>query len=167
MILQIGDGKFDIDMERTMAYSAAEAAAHCDCAYCRNFYASVDEKYPNLRPFLARFGIDIEAPDEMLPFDQPNEMWYENVYSVSGRILSGSGHTFTVDGVEVWIYCENKLHINQTIPEPHFFIGVGMMVLPWVLDEPMEGVISAANEPPFLKRMWNRLLSRLEKTDLQ
>lgn len=163
MILQIGDWTFDIDITRTMEYSAAEAAEHCTCAYCRNFYASVDEKYPNLRPFLAQFGLDIEAPDEMLPFDGPQEMWYENVYSVSGRIISGAEHTFTVDGVEVRIYSENKLHINQTIPKPHFFIGVGIMVLPWVLDEPMEGALSAANEPSFLKKMWDRLLSRRKK----
>ena len=167
MILRLDDWEFDIDMERTMEYSTAEAAEHCDCAYCRNFYAAVDERYPNLRPFLAQFGIDIEAPDEMMPFDQPQEMWYENVYSVGGRILSGSEHTFIVDGIEVSIYSENKLQINQMIPEPHFFIGVGMMVLPWVLDEPMEAVVSTANEPSFLKRMWDRLLGKAKKTDIQ
>ena len=53
MILQIDDWKFDIDMERTMEYSAKEAAEHCDCAYCRNFYAAVDEHCSDLRPFLA------------------------------------------------------------------------------------------------------------------
>ena len=37
MILKIDDWEFDIDLERTMAYSAAEAADHCTCAYCRNF----------------------------------------------------------------------------------------------------------------------------------
>lgn len=167
MILQIGDCSFDIDITRTMEYSAAEAAGHCDCSYCRNFYAAVDTSYPNLRPFLARFGIDIEAPDEMMPFDRPGEMWYENVYSVSGRILSGSEHTFIVDGIEVWIYSENKLHINQTISQPHFFIGVGMMVLPWVLDEPMEDAVSPANEPSFLKKMWERFLSYFQKDNFQ
>lgn len=166
MILQIDDWIFDIDMERTMERSAAEAREHCTCAYCRNFYAAVDARYPNLRPFLAQFGIDIEAPDEMMPFDFPDEMWYENVYSVSGRILSAEEIAFTIDGVEVWIYSENKIHINPISPEPCFFIGVGMTVLPWVLDEPMKDVLSPANEPSFLKKMWDKLLGKADNTGI-
>ena len=31
MIIRIDDWVFDVDMEATMAYSAREAGAHCDC----------------------------------------------------------------------------------------------------------------------------------------
>ena len=167
MILQLSDGKFSVDIERTMELSSAEAIEHCTCAYCRNFYASVDVEYPNLRPFLAQFGVHIEAPDEMMPFDQPGQMWYDNVYSVSGRILSGTEHSFTVDGLEVRICAKNNHNINPLFPEPHFFIEVGMMELPWVLDEPMQEVISPANEPSFLSKMWTRLLGRIKKDQNQ
>ena len=59
MIIKIDAWKFDVDLNATMAYSAQEAMDHCTCGYCRNFYASVDIVYPNLRPFLAEFGVHI------------------------------------------------------------------------------------------------------------
>lgn len=44
MILEIDGWKFDIDFERTMEYSAAEAKEHCNCAYCHNFYAAKEKR---------------------------------------------------------------------------------------------------------------------------
>lgn len=155
----------EIDVDQTMLHRAGEREDPCDCAYCRNFAAAIDVTYPNLRPFLAQFGIDITLPDESMPFDQPGEMWYQNVYSVCGHICSGDETTVVIDGTEVFFHNENQLHINPVCPEPHFFIGVGMMRLPWVLDEPMADVVSPANEPSFLLKMWKRLLSRLPGTN--
>ena len=142
MGFEIDGLEFDIDLDQTMLCRAKEAEDPCDCAYCRNFAASVDGRYPNLRPFLAQFGIDICYPDESMPFDMPGEMWYENQYSVCGNILTGDQATLVVDGVEVHFHRENLLHINPVCPEPCFFVGVGMMRLPWVLDEPMGEVRS-------------------------
>ena len=51
MVLKIDDWVFDVDITATMEYSTREAAAHCDCAYCRNFYAAVDDTYPQIRRF--------------------------------------------------------------------------------------------------------------------
>lgn len=165
MILQMDDWEFDIDMERTMAHSAAEAAEHCTCAYCRNFYAAVDEYCPNLRPFLARFGIDIEAPDEQMPYDFQGEMYYDSVYMVCGRIVKIGAAPIGVDGVKVRPAAgrgpSDAIHLNHNCPVPCFALDVSTVILPWVLDEPMEETVSPANEPAFLKKMWGRLLSRI------
>lgn len=164
MILKIEDWEFDIDMERTMAYSAAEAAEHCDCAYCRNFYAAVDGAYPELRPFLAQFGIDIEAPDELMPYDVRNEMYYDGIYMVCGEIVRiGKSPLLTCGNVQIQArkYGDGGVHINHNCPGPNFELDVGTAVLPWVLDEPMEETVSPANEPSFLQKMWARLLGKI------
>lgn len=166
MILEIQDWKFDIDMISTMEYSAAEAKEHCDCAYCRNFYAAVDNIYPNLRPFLAQFGLNIEAPDELMPYDVENEMWYDGIYLVCGKILTLGSSELICDGVQICLTQHHELHINSGCPEPRFFLDIGMLILPWVLDEPMKDVVSPANSPSFFKKMWNRLLNRQAKNNL-
>lgn len=166
MILEIDGWKFDIDLTATMEYSASEAADHCDCAYCRNFYAAVDNTYPHLRSFLAQFGLDIEAPEELMPYDIEKKMWYDGIYAVCGKILSAGSSELVCDGVIIHPKQEHELHINVGCPEPYFLLDVGTFILPWVLDEPMEDVISPANEPSFLKKMWNKLLKRQPKNDV-
>lgn len=168
MVLDINDWKFDIDLTATMTYSAAETAEHCDCAYCRNFYAAVDDVYPNLRPFLAQFGLDIEAPDELMPYDNEKQLWYDGVYAVSGKILSAGLSELVCDGLLIHPKQENEheLHINVGCPEPRFLLDVGSFILPWVLDEPMKDVISPANFPSFLKKMWYKLLNRQPKDEI-
>lgn len=166
MILQIDDWKFDIDMAATMEYSAAEAADHCTCAYCRNFYATVDSVYPDLRPFLARFGLDIEAPDELMPY---TSTLVTNLYAVSGRIVQACGNPFVVNGVTVTPRTSEWAKINTECQKPYFVLEVGIMDLPWVLDEPLEEseIISPANQPAFLKRMWNKLLKRTSLDEIE
>lgn len=160
MILEIDDWKFDVDIAATMEYSAAEAADHCTCAYCRNFYAAVDDTYPQLRRFLAQFGLDIEAPDELIPYE-PTEC--EAYYAVGGRILKQGSGPFVVDGLTLFPQQAQEAMVNTRIGVPFFFLLAGLMHLPWVLSEPMEDVESPANLPSFLKRMWDRLLNRQPK----
>ena len=163
MILRIGDWKFDVDTVRTMAYSAAETAEHCTCAYCRNFYTAVDTDYPELRPFLAQFGINVEAPDELMPYDIGNDMHYDGIYMVCGTILQTGPKPILDCGfltVEAREY-DDSMHINHTCPQPHFVLDVGTVILPWVLDEPREETLSPANEPSFLKKMWTRMIFRI------
>lgn len=171
MILPIDDWEFDIDMERTIEYSAAEAAEHCTCAYCRNFYAAVDEHYPNLRPFLAQFGIDIEAPDEQMPYDVQGEMYYDSVYMVCGRIVKTGSALIGADGVHVnpvpGSGPSEAIQINHNWPEPCFALDVHTVVVPWVLDEPMEETLSPANESSFLKKMWEKLLGKVRTNHIR
>ncbi len=166
MLLQIDDWKFDVDIEGTMAYSAAEATEHCDCAYCRNFYAAVDGAFPKLRPFLAQFGLDIEAPDELMPFTATNMMV---LYAVSGKILQYSKEPIMLDGLRIDPEPHEVSRINTECPRPIFILSVGTFDLPWVLDEPLveDEIVSPANEPSFLKKMWDRFLGKAKKSDLQ
>lgn len=163
MILQIDDWKFEIDMTATMEYSSTELADHCDCAYCRNFYAVIDGVYPNLRPFLAQFGVEIEAPDELMPF---TSTLVECRYAVSGTILQDGLQPIVVDGVKVLPFSAEKALMNTACPQPYFVLSVRTMDLPWVLDEPMDDVISPANEPSFLKKMLYKLLKKQPNSDI-
>ena len=163
MILKIDDWIFDVDISATMEYSANEAAGHCTCGYCRNFYATVDTVYPELRPFLAQFGVDIEAPDELMPYDGVNEIVCDGFYAVSGRILQVGKKPLEAADIEIHPEQHNTLHINTSCPSPYFFLNFEKLTLPWVLGEPMEEVVSPANEPSFLKRMWDRLFRRQNK----
>ncbi len=158
MILEIADWTFEVDMEATMAYSAQEAKEHCACAYCRNFYAAVDLTYPQLRPFLTQFGLDLEAPEELMPFDDGS---YEAVYAVSGKVLK-VGKDLEIGGI--CVYFDSPLEINTGCPAPCFLVDLGLFSLPWVLEETFEDVISPANEPGFLMRMLRKLLGRAEDT---
>lgn len=161
MILKIDDWEFDIDLERTMAYSAAEAAEHCDCAYCRNFYAAVDEHYPKLRPFLAQFGLDVEAPEEMFPsFIREDSMDYMPVYVVYGRITK-------LGQYELEAGLCNIVARTEDVSRDYFELDCYEITLPWVLDEPIEDVVSPANEPSFLQKMWNKILGRAPKNNME
>ena len=150
MILHIDDWKFDINMERTMEYSAAEAAEHCDCAYCRNFYTAVDEAYPELRPFLAQFGLDIEAPEEMCPF-AGERILYDPTYKVYGSIEQ-------FGSFEMQCGLVNMVARASEDDGDCFMLDCYEVFLPWILDEDMDEVISPANEPECLERMWKKLL---------
>lgn len=164
MILKIEDWEFDTDMERTMEHSAQEAAEHCDCAYCRNFYAAVDTAYPELRPFLTQFGLDIEAPEELMPFEPTNVLC---AYAVEGRILRFGQQMTHIGGIPIYGENPQDAMINVRCKTPYFILWVGSMELPWVLDEPMEETVSPANEPSFLKKMWDRLLGRAPKSNIE
>lgn len=168
MILKIADWEFDIDIERTMAYSATEAAEHCDCAYCRNFYAAVDYDCPALRSFLAQFGIDMEAPDELMPYDllpMPNgiydRVFYAGKYVVFGNILKAGKTRFELGAVSLWPSEDSSFSFEH----PYFVLNLEESEIRWVLDEPFEEVISPANEPSFLKKMLDRLLGKARNSD--
>ena len=160
MVLKIDDWEFEIDFETNESYSIRELNDHCTCGYCRNFYASVDEEYPNLRIFLKQFGIEIKAPDELFPYEPT---LYEAGYAVAGSIIHPGKRPISIDGLTVSVEVESR--INHGLKGTVFFLSVGMMELPWVLDEPMEEILSPANEPSFLKRMWKQLLRKTKKSD--
>ena len=87
----------------------------------------------------------------------------EACYAVEGQIVKKGSPLIMVDGVKVMPETAKDAMINCGIHTPYFVLSVGPITLPWVLDEPMEDVISPANLPSFLKRMWNRLLGRDSK----
>ena len=165
MILKINDWEFDMEIERTMEYSAAEAAEHCDCAYCRNYYAAADGTFPQLRPFLAQFGLHLEAPDELMPFTATQLCV---LYAVNGTILHNGKEPIYLGTLRIDPEDHKVSMINTACPRPIFILSVGPFDIPWVLEEPLveEEIISPANEPSFLKRMWNKLLGLAPKNNI-
>lgn len=157
MILELGDWVFDVDMPTNMTHSATQANDHCDCGYCRNFYASVDGAYPALRSFLTRFGLNVEGPDELCPFEPTI---YEVTYVVNGSVLARGTQEIYVGDAPVTVQASAEADLETERPLPYFTLCIGLLELPWLLDEPMEDVVSPANEPEYLERMWNKLLRR-------
>lgn len=70
-------------------------------------------------------------------------------YRITGEILTTGTAALHVDGVPIR-------------PEPAdsstFFLWIGEMELPWNQEEPMDEVISPANQPEFLERMAQKVL---------
>ena len=148
MILQMDDWIFQIDLEDTAAHSSFVSSEHCTCGYCRNYYQTIEDACPALKGFLQRFGVLIDAPSEMYPIEPT---LYLSGYRVTGEILQwGSGPMMAGD---VPVTAEPST--NGT-----FLLEVGEVMLPWVLDEDMDEVISPANEPEFLERMYRKIALR-------
>ena len=163
MILRIDDWTFDIDQTTTMAYSAQEASDHCTCDYCLNFYATIDRAYPDLRSFLTRFGVDIEAPDELMAIEPTR---FLGAYAVSGRIVQFGACPIRVDGLSVLPEREDDADVDSSCPMPYFILRIGMITVPWVLDVPQQEVVSPANDPSFLEKMDRHFLRYAPMDDL-
>ncbi len=146
MILTLADWQFQVDWDETQRCTRHCSEDHCTCAYCRNFYENIDLVQPSLRPVLERFGIYLDGPCEVMPFEPTLLM---ACYRVTGKILRTG---------------ESRLHVDGVIlrPEPGdektFLLWVGELELPWTQYEDMDEVISPANQPEFLDRMYRRWL---------
>ena len=148
MILKINDWEFDIDLEATREHSSFASEDHCTCGYCENYYRAAKQCYPGLKPFLKRFGLEVDGPVEMYPIEPT---LYISGYRVTGRILKLGIAPMMVDGIPV---------SADPRDERSFMLEVGEMPLPWVLTEHPDEVVSPANEPEFLEKMYRKLISR-------
>ena len=141
MLLEFGDWRFRVDVEATNERTTRYSFDHCECGYCKNFYDAIDQTYPRLRPALERFGINLEGPCELMPFE-PTLMLA--CYRVDGQI-------------EQW-GCSELFAAGVTVLPEHgddntFLLWVGEMRIPWLQNEAVEDVVSPANLPEFLERM--------------
>lgn len=141
MILILADWRFRVDVEATRVRTTQNASDHCECAYCKNYYDTVDMAHPKLRSFLAEFGVHIAGPSELMPFS-PTLMLA--CYRVQGQILEWGETELFVDGVPITPEAEE---------DDTFLLWVGEVELPWVQEERPEDVVSPANLPEFLDRM--------------
>ena len=141
MILILADWRFRVDVEATRVRTTQNASDHCECAYCKNYYDTVDMAHPKLRPFLAEFGVQIAGPSELMPFE-PTLMLA--CYRVQGQILEWGETELYVDGVPIAPEAED---------DNSFLLWVGELELPWVQEERPEDVVSPANLPEFMDRM--------------
>lgn len=145
-LIHLADWVFSVDSEATGQHTLRCSEDHCLCAYCRNFYEAVDIAHPALRSFLARFGITLEGPSELMPLE-PTLM--AACYRVTGRILHFGKQLLHVNGVPIR---------PETADGETFFLWVGEMELPWIQEEDPADVLSPANQPEFLERMAKKVL---------
>lgn len=148
MILKINDWMFDIDLERTREHASFASLDHCTCGYCENYYRAVNLCYPDLKAFLARFGLEIDGPVEMWPLEPT---LYLAGYRVTGKILQVGKAPMMVDHIPV---------TAEPIDACYFRVEVGEMPLPWMLLQDKDEVVSPANEPEFLEKMYRKMLQR-------
>ncbi len=141
MILILADWRFRVDVEATRIRTTQNASDHCECAYCKNYYDTVEMAHPKLRPFLAEFGVQIAGPSELMPFE-PTLMLA--CYRVQGQILEWGETELFVGGVPI---------VPEAEDDDTFLLWVGELEVPWVQEERPEDVVSPANLPEFMDRM--------------
>ena len=141
MILKLSDWRFRVDVEATAERTRKYSFEHCQCGYCKNFYDAIDVAYPELRPVMEHFGINLEGPCELMPFE-PTLMLA--CYRVDGKILRWAKSQLSAKGVTL---------LPEAGDEETFLLWVGEVKLPWLQKEPPEEVVSPANLPEFMERM--------------
>ena len=141
MILEFGDWRFDVDVEATRDRTARYSFEHCECAYCKNFYDAVDISYPLLRSSLDKFGVQLEGPCELMPFE-PTLMLA--CYRIDGSILRWGKSNLYANGVQL---------LPEADTDTTFLLWVGEVQLPWLQREQVDDVVSPANLPEFMDRM--------------
>ena len=104
--------------------------------------------YPALKGFLKQFGLEIDGPVEMYPIEPTLCL---AGYRVTGQIVQAGNGPMMVDGIPV---------TATPVDERYFMVEVGEIPLPWVLKEDMNEVVSPANEPEFLEKMYRKMLQR-------
>jgi len=155
VIFTFDDWVLVIDVESTRRYTDQLLTDHCECGYCRNFYQAVENVYPGFRSFLNQFGTDAEAPVDFLPVE-PTLCVVS--YAVCGEILNHGQQPIRTGAYEFVPEEMDQLDYELKCPKPYFVFTSQFLELPWLLEEDMDVVISPANEPECLERMWRKLL---------
>ena len=128
MILEFSDWIFNVDTQATQEYYFEELPNRCECTFCRNYFATVDMLYPGLRSFLKKFQIDLGVPEILLPF---KSTLYQASYYGIGQILRFGTTPIQLD--EITVVAEEGEEQNT------FLLHIGLMDLPWVLEEDPSG----------------------------
>lgn len=156
MIFTFGDWCISVDIDRTREYYNKKIHDRCQCGYCRNFCEAIDDVYPEFRQFLSAFGVHIEAPNELMPFEPT---LFEATYCICGSILQRGKKPISFDRFFIKPLEMSELDFDTHCPRPCIAFVTSVLELPWVLDEDMNEVISPANDPEYLQRVWNRWLN--------
>ena len=163
MIISVNNWVFDVDVDATAQYCREVQSDPCLCGYCRNFRSAVNTAYPTLDLFLKKLGSTVLAPEELMPYEPTI---YEGSYCISGRILQRGDRLIQLPGCTVSIFGEDETDYPTQCPQPYFVFRTCSLELPWVLDEDMDEVVSPANEPEYLQRMWDRLLQNAPNSSI-
>ena len=154
MMISLADWQFRVDAVSTEEYTTRYSLDHCTCPYCQNFYENIDRVEPMLRPVLGKFGVFLNGPCEVMPFEPT---LVAACYRVTGKILKGGAASLHVESVSLR---------PEEADENTFFLWIGPVELPWTQKEPVEDVLSPANQPEFMDRMMQRLLKWAADEDI-
>ena len=146
MVITLADWQFELDVDATMEYTHQCSLDHCTCPYCQNFYENMDRAEPMLRPVLTKFGIYLNGPCEVMPFEPT---LVAACYRITGRIVTRGESSLRINDVQLR---------PEEADDTTFFLWIGPMELPWTQDEDIEEVLSPANQPEFMDRMMLRWL---------
>lgn len=141
MVLELEDWRFEVDLEATREKTNQNSRDHCQCLYCQNYYDTISQVYPELKNLLQRFGVDMNGPSELMPFEPT---LYLACYRIQGRILRWGHQELQADGI-----CLQP----EAADDSSFLLWVGEARLPWVQSEREQDVVSPANLPEFMERM--------------
>ena len=146
MILKAADWQFRVQVEENRKKTREYSLDHCTCAYCQNYYDTVEKTYPAIKGFLGEFGVSMHGPVEVMPFEPT---LFLACYRIQGQILNWGQTPLFANGISI---------VPEYRDEETFLLWVGEMPIPWVQAELPEDVVSPANLPEFLERMqtvWN------------
>lgn len=133
-----GDHHIKVDVEATRTWYAAhgEIAGGCDCAYCRNFAAAVGGAPGEIREFLARLGLDIQRPGEVVECgrEENGSHRYTVLYHVAGTLLERGAADIALAPEITGGFASDMGPFLQGFPEPFFQCYLDLH-LPWVLEE--------------------------------
>jgi len=141
VVLKAADWTFQVDVKATREQSIRYSKDHCTCSYCQNYYDTIETSYPKLKAFLAEFGVDMNGPIEVMPFEPTV---FLACYRVQGMIREWGFRPLLADGICV---------VPEAGDDNTFLLWVGEVEVPWVQVISPEEVISPANLPDFLERM--------------
>lgn len=153
------DYVFSVDVEKTEEYYCKHSI--CDCSGCRNFYAQIKGKYPELEDFLLKLGVDIARPDEMPWWDIDDCIDYNPNYTVTGTIQEFGEYEIDFgEHSEINVVVQKGetpiLDIPNEQTEPYFVLSVYNIRLPWILDEEFLAVNEREN-------LWGKIKRRLKR----
>lgn len=139
--IEVDDWKFSVDVEKTKEYY--KNISLCDCPNCRNFYAQIEEKLPKLKDFLSEFGVDVSRPDENASIECEDSIDYLSVdYTVCGEIIEVGKYEIDIyDNLFLSIVVNDDCVCPNEQTGKYFTFTVFQIVLPWVLDEPLNPTV--------------------------
>ena len=135
--------RVEVDKPSTRKYYVNSNLWDCSCGHCRNFMALAQRrKLPEgMLSLLDEWKIPPEKATYVCElYGQAGKLFYQIDYRVAGRILGA----LELDSVPMgWgnLWCGQEIYPCHTpgFPEPYFDLGL-FVWLPWVLDEPIEGL---------------------------
>lgn len=144
MILEFGNYKIDVDVEKTKLFyeTAEEITDGCSCDGCQNYMLAINLFPQSVKDFFNRLGIDLRKAPDVFSYcseDDGKALFYGGFYHICGRSLTsndcwndnGALHSIS-EGYSVGF--TNNVHLLEAgFPMPAFQIEIFFHNVPWLL----------------------------------